>query len=282
VMVQGDTTTTFAASLSAQYHKVRVGHVEAGLRTGNKSNPFPEEINRCLVGAVSDWHFAPTEDARNNLLREGVSSSQICVTGNTSIDAIQMVTDRPFTFSDPVLSRMNGRIVLITAHRRESFGEPLQSICHAIRKLAGLFPHDSFVYPVHLNPEVHGPVYSLLGDLSNVILTDPLKYLPFAHLMKRSHLILTDSGGIQEEAPALNKPVLVMRDMTERMEAIEAGAARLVGTKSETIVEETVYLLTHPKAYEEMAYAPNPYGDGNAAEQIASFLFSHLFKPARA
>ncbi len=275
VLVQGDTSTVFATSLAAYYHHTLVGHVEAGLRTGDKHRPFPEEMNRRLTSALADLHFAPTEAARRNLLREGVRDGQIVVTGNTVIDALLDVVARPFEFTEPPLTSLDGRVVLITAHRRESFGEPLRSICRAIARLAARFSEISFVYPVHLNPHVQSAAGELLSGIRNVLLTKPLDYLPFAHLLKRAELILTDSGGIQEEAPALGKPVLVLREVTERQEAIEAGAARLVGTDEEKIVSETTRLLCDRDAYQRMASAPNPYGDGRAAERIVDFILSH-------
>ncbi|HUV94366.1 MAG TPA: UDP-N-acetylglucosamine 2-epimerase (non-hydrolyzing) [Anaerolineae bacterium] len=275
VLVQGDTSTVFATSLAAYYHHTPVGHVEAGLRTGDKHRPFPEEMNRRLTSALADLHFAPTETARRNLLREGVRDGQIVVTGNTVIDALLDVTARPFQFTEPPLTSLGGRVVLITAHRRESFGEPLRSICRAIVRLAARFSEISFVYPVHLNPRVQSVAGELLSGIHNVLLTKPLDYLPFAHLLKRAELILTDSGGIQEEAPALGKPVLVLREVTERQEAIEAGGARLVGTDEEKIVSETTRLLCDRDAYQRMASAPNPFGDGRAAERIVNFILSH-------
>ena len=275
VLVQGDTSTVFATSLAAYYHHTPVGHVEAGLRTGDKRRPFPEEMNRRLTSALADLHFAPTEAARRNLLREGVRDGQIVVTGNTVIDALLDVVARPFQFTEPPLTSLDGRVVLITAHRRESFGEPLRSICRAIARLAARFSEISFVYPVHLNPRVQSVAGELLSGIRNVLLTKPLDYLPFAHLLKRAELILTDSGGIQEEAPALGKPVLVLREVTERQEAIEAGAARLVGTDEEKIVSETTRLLCDRDAYQRMASAPNPFGDGRAAERIVNFILSH-------
>ena len=269
VLVQGDTTTAFSAALSAYYHQIPVGHVEAGLRTGDKYQPFPEEINRRLTGVLADLHFAPTERARENLLREAVPSENITVTGNTVIDALLEVSKREFQFNDPILSGLSDdHTIFITAHRRESFGQLLQNICRAIRILAERYPDFTFVYPVHPNPKVRDVVYLLLDNIANILLTEPLEYVPFVHLMKRSRLILTDSGGIQEEAPSLNKPVLVLRDVTERPEAVETGAVRLVGTQTETIVTETIRLLENQEEYEQMAKASNPFGDGQAAKRI--------------
>ncbi|MBN2555543.1 MAG: UDP-N-acetylglucosamine 2-epimerase (non-hydrolyzing) [Anaerolineales bacterium] len=274
VLVQGDTTTVMAAALLASYHRVRVGHVEAGLRTQDKWNPFPEEINRRVAGCVADLHFAPTESARNNLLREGVPVERIAVTGNTVIDALQQVVQMPYDFKSGPLSFIeeNTRVVLVTAHRRENFGTPLERICSAVKELAGRYPDTAFVYPVHLNPNVQEPARRLLGGVRNVHLLAPLDYLPMAHLLKRAHLVLTDSGGLQEEAPALGTPVLVLRDVTERPEGIAAGTARLVGTDAARIVSEAGRLLDHPQEHDEMARSVNPYGDGHAAVRIVDRL----------
>ena len=263
ILVQGDTTTVFAAALAAFYRQVAVGHVEAGLRTGNKLSPFPEELNRVMTSRIADWHFAPTEGARQNLLAEGVDPARIFVTGNTVIDALQLA-----------LARMSdGRpLVLITGHRRESFGAGFESICRAIATLADRFPETAFVYPVHLNPNVREPVFRLLGRRANVHLIEPLSYLPFVALLDRCTLALTDSGGVQEEAPSLGKPVLVMRDTTERPEAVAAGLARLVGSDAERIVAEVSSLLTDRAAYAAMVGKVNPYGDGHASERIVAAL----------
>jgi UDP-N-acetylglucosamine 2-epimerase (non-hydrolysing) len=275
VIVQGDTTTTVAASLAAYYLGIRVGHVEAGLRTGDKHRPFPEEMNRRLTSCLADLHFAPTPEARNNLLQAGIPDSQIHVTGNTGIDALQFIRESLAYRAAriPGLERRNGRrpLLLVTGHRRESFGEGLRQICEALREIARTCDVD-IVYPVHLNPSVQGPVKSLLGNLPNVHLIDPLDYGSFLALMQCSHLILTDSGGIQEEAPSLGKPVLVLREVTERREGLEAGTARLVGTNARTIVEETVRLLRDPEAYDRMRNSENPYGDGKASARIARIL----------
>jgi len=275
LLVQGDTTTVLASALAAYYHHVAVGHVEAGLRTRDKYRPFPEEMNRRLTGALADYHFAPTEGARETLLREGVPDERIAVTGNTVIDALLVVTSRAYRFTHGRLHKLRGRVVLITAHRRESFGEPFQRICRAIRRLAVEFEDVTFVYPVHLNPRVLSVVGEMLAGIPNVWLIEPLEYLPFAHLMKRAEVILTDSGGIQEEAPTLDKPVLVLREVTERPEAVEVGAAKLVGTDEDRIVAETARLLTNPEAYREMASAPNPFGDGRASRRIVRFILEH-------
>ncbi|MCL6431555.1 MAG: UDP-N-acetylglucosamine 2-epimerase (non-hydrolyzing) [Anaerolineae bacterium] len=280
VLVQGDTTTVAAASLAAFYARARVGHVEAGLRTYDKWQPFPEEINRRLAGVIADLHFAPTERSRQNLLREGVPAEQILVTGNPVIDALHWVASLPFDGTLPggdlsTVAPPHARVILVTAHRRENLGRPLKSICLALRELAERYGDAlRIIYPVHLNPNVWGPVHQLLGEVPNVILLPPLDYLPLVHLMRRAHLVLTDSGGIQEEAPGLGKPVLVLRDVTERPEAVEAGTVRLVGTKQPRIVAETVRLLEDPAEYQRMARAVNPYGDGHAAERIVDALVS--------
>lgn len=281
VLVQGDTTTVMAAALLAYYHRIRVGHVEAGLRTGDKWQPFPEEINRRVAGAVTDLHFAPTEWARQNLLRENVNPEQIVVTGNPVIDALRSVANLPPTAEIDALYRRIGlqqdhqRLVLITAHRRENFGQPIEDICHAIDYLAQTY-RDSlrFVYPVHLNPNIQEPVYRILGDKPNITLLPPLDYFPMVQLMKRATLVLTDSGGLQEEAPGLGVPVLVMREVTERPEGVEAGTVRLVGTNTERIILEARRLLDDPLAHAEMARAVNPYGDGHAAERIVQALLN--------
>jgi UDP-N-acetylglucosamine 2-epimerase (non-hydrolysing) len=280
VLVHGDTTTTLAASLAAFYNRVPVGHVEAGLRTGNLEAPWPEEANRKVTAVVTDLHFAPTERARRALLAEGVAPEKIHVTGNTVIDALLLAREKlrrdarlarriaeRFAFLDP-----SRRLVLVTGHRRESFGQGFENICRALAELARRHADIEILYPVHLNPNVREPVFRILGGLPAVHLIDPVEYLPFVHLMDRAHLIVTDSGGIQEEAPALGKPVLVMREVTERPEAVEAGTVRLVGTDFARIVEETSRLLTDPAAYRRMATAINPYGDGRAAERIERAL----------
>lgn len=285
VLVHGDTTTSMAATLAAFYCGVRVGHVEAGLRTHNKFAPFPEEINRRVTGAVADLHFAPTPAARENLLREGIDDKSIFVTGNTVVDALLAVAgkisadeglrsgfDRDFGFLDP-----RKKLILVTGHRRENFGAGFENICHALAGIAGEHPEAEILYPVHLNPNVQEPVRRILGGgrRPNVHLIEPVDYLPFVYLMNRSYLIITDSGGVQEEAPSLGKPVLVMRDTTERPEAVEAGTVRLVGTDMARITSGTRSLLKDTKAYQGMALAHNPYGDGNAAQRIAAALLSH-------
>ena len=278
VIVQGDTTTVFCAALCAFYHKIPVGHVEAGLRTGNKYSPFPEEANRVLATHLSALHFAPTQKARQNLLQEGIAPEKIFVTGNTVIDALFLALEK-IKKKAPVIAQLpkaimqsSQQLVLITGHRRENFGEGFQNICKAIKTLAQKFPEAQFVYPVHLNPNVRKPVYSLLGNQENIHLIAPLDYLPFVTLMNRANIILTDSGGIQEEAPSLGKPVLVMRETTERPEALDAGTVKLVGTDSKLICSETEKLLTNTAAYRKMSRAYNPYGDGKAAERIIKIL----------
>ena len=283
ILVQGDTTTVMAAALLAYYHRIRVGHVEAGLRTGDKWQPFPEEINRRVAGVIADLHFAPTEWSRQNLLREGIPGENVLVTGNPVIDALHQVVSRPIPGEIRALLNKLGisetpnpedpRLVLMTAHRRENFGRPLENICAAIRAVADHYGDSlRIVYPVHLNPNVQEPVYRLLGDLANIHLLPPLDYLPLVHLLKRASLVLTDSGGIQEEAPGLGVPVLVMREVTERPEGVEAGTVRLVGTDAQRIAAETRRLLDDPTAYTAMAQAVNPYGDGRAAERIVAAL----------
>ncbi len=279
VVVQGDTTTVAAASLAAYYLGVKVAHVEAGLRTHDKWQPFPEEINRRIAGTVADIHFAPTQTAKSNLLREGVTEESIVVTGNTSIDALRLITamPRPCGLNELVgsVGSTDDRVIVVTAHRRENLGAPLENICTAIRGLSMDFPDVQIVYPVHMNPDVSGPVTRMLSGLSNVHLTNPMDYASMVHMMNASYLILTDSGGIQEEAPGLGKPVLVMRDVTERPEGIEAGVAKLVGTTAEGILRETRRLLEDQGAYERMARAVNPYGDGHASERIVCSLLHH-------
>lgn len=282
ILVHGDTTTTLAASLAAYYAKVQVGHVEAGLRTNNKYSPWPEEMNRKQVGAIADLHFAPTEKARLNLLREGVAESAIHVTGNTVIDALLNVAERVredeslrtslasrFDFLDP-----QKRMVLVTGHRRENFGAGFEQICLGLREIASR-GDVQVVYPVHLNPNVQEPVRRILSDVPDVHLIDPQDYLPFVYLMDRSALLITDSGGVQEEAPSLGKPVLVMRDTTERPEAVEAGTVKLVGTDNAVIAREANHLLDNKAAYEAMSRAHNPFGDGRASSRIVDILKQH-------
>jgi UDP-N-acetylglucosamine 2-epimerase (non-hydrolysing) len=286
VLVHGDTATTLAASLAAYYNRIPVGHVEAGLRTGNIYSPWPEEANRKLTGALASLHFAPTETSRANLLRENVPNENIVVTGNTVIDALLWVKQKlsadiklrnSISAQLPFLNEQR-RIVLITGHRRESFGSGFERICQAIAMSAARFPDHDFVYPVHLNPNVREPVNRLLKGLSNVFLIEPMDYLPFVYLMDRSHIILTDSGGIQEEAPSLGKPVLVMRDTTERPEAVTAGTVRLVGTDVNTITGQIALLLSQEDEYLKMSVAHNPYGDGLASQRIVDHLLRQAGK----
>ncbi len=272
VLVQGDTTSTFVGALAAFYRRIPVGHVEAGLRTGNRFAPFPEEINRTLAGHVADIHFAPTERARQNLLREGIAADSIHVTGNTGIDAFLDVASRPEPSGGYAWSSHAGPLVAITAHRRESFGDGFARICAALRRLTEARRETLFVYPVHRNPNVKGPVERELSDIPNMMLVEPMPYLPFCHLLKRATIILTDSGGIQEEAPSLQKPVLVLRDTTERPEAVEAGTAILAGTDVEKIVSHATRLLGSELDRAAMVGRGNPFGDGHAADRIADLL----------
>lgn len=288
VLVHGDTTTSTAAALAAFYQQIPVAHVEAGLRTGNIYSPWPEEMNRLITGRIATYHFSPTPLAKQNLLKENVDPERISVTGNTVIDALYWVTKKIANderihneLKDSLLSfgydvnRLSAdrRMVLVTGHRRENFGEGFLNICHAIKNLAQANPQVDFVYPVHLNPNVRRPVMEILGEgLPNVFLIEPLSYLPFVFMMEKSHLILTDSGGVQEEAPGLGKPVLVMRNTTERPEALEAGTVMLVGTDREKIETSVTALLTDEVLYRKMSQAQNPYGDGKACGRIADFL----------
>ncbi|MGB9872846.1 MAG: non-hydrolyzing UDP-N-acetylglucosamine 2-epimerase [Anaerolineae bacterium] len=274
VIVQGDTTSTFAGALAAFYLKIPVAHVEAGLRTYNKHQPFPEEINRHLVSVLADWHFAPTEWARANLLHEGIPPEQVFVTGNTVVDALQMMLSRLAPPLPPFVTRLTPeqRLILVTAHRRENWGEPLRHICSALRTLVRRFPEVVIAFSVHLNPNVQNTVRQELGDEPRIHLLEPVVYPTFVHLMARSYLILTDSGGIQEEAPSLGKPVLVLREVTERPEGVEAGVLKVVGTGMERIVTEAARLLEDETAYRAMAQCRNPYGDGHAAERIVEIL----------
>lgn len=280
VLVHGDTTTTLATSLAAYYHKIPVGHVEAGLRTGNLYSPWPEEANRKLTAALAELHFSPTEGSRANLIREGIDETKIHVTGNTVIDALLYVAKK--THADSALQRKlakefgflnpERKLILVTGHRRESFGGGFERICQALLKIVQDFDDVEIVYPVHLNPNVREPVNRLLAGVERIHLIEPVEYLPFVWLMSSAYLILTDSGGIQEEAPSLGKPVLVLRETTERPEAVNSGTVRLVGTNSERIVSEVSALLSDQSAYEKMTKAHNPYGDGNACERILNAL----------
>lgn len=280
VFVQGDTTSAFAASIAAFYKKVKVAHVEAGLRSRNKYSPFPEEINRILIGHISDYHFAPTEEAKINLERENVTEN-VWVTGNTVIDALfwglrkiaenRQLEDEIKSFFETKFN-INSKIILVTGHRRESFGEGFENICFALKEVAKRYKDVQIVYPVHLNPNVREPVNRILGNIENVNLIEPLEYPYLIWLMSKSYIVLTDSGGIQEEAPSLGKPVLVMRDVTEREEGVRAGAAKLVGTEMDNIVSNVNVLLESKKAYERMSKAINPYGDGKAAKRIVKVM----------
>ncbi|NMT65216.1 non-hydrolyzing UDP-N-acetylglucosamine 2-epimerase [Marinobacter orientalis] len=280
ILVHGDTATTLATSLAAYYQQIPVGHVEAGLRTGNLYSPWPEEANRKLTGGLAAMHFAPTETSKANLLAENVAGNQIIVTGNTVIDALLDVVgkmDRDQSLQESLASRFpflreGAKLVLITGHRRESFGGGFERICEAISRVATANPDVDLLYPVHLNPNVQEPVRRLLDDLENVHLIEPTDYLPFVYLMNRASVILTDSGGIQEEAPSLGKPVLVMRETTERPEAVDAGTVKLVGTQVDTIVNQLTTLLTDDAAYKTMSFAHNPYGDGKACSRILDAL----------
>lgn len=278
VLVHGDTTTTFAGALASYYHQVSVGHVEAGLRTHNKYSPFPEEMNRKLTGSIADLHFAPTDTSEQNLLAESVDSERIFVTGNTVIDALHKTVDDDFQFEDEVLQGIdfkNKRIVLLTTHRRENLGEPMRHVYRAMRRLVDEFEDVEIVFPVHKNPKVREVVQEELGGLAKVHLIDPLDYEPFANLMHRSYLILTDSGGVQEEAPALGKPVLVLRDTTERPEAVAAGTVKLIGTDEKVVYDEAKLLLTDGEEYSRMSEACNPYGDGKASQRIIQAILYH-------
>ena len=278
VLVHGDTTTTFAGALAAYYHQITVGHVEAGLRTHNKYSPFPEEMNRKLTGAIADLHFAPTATSEANLLAESVDRGNIFVTGNTVIDALHHTVSDDFQFDDALLQKIDfkhKRIILVTTHRRENLGEPMRHVYKALKQLTEKFEDVEVVFPVHKNPKVREVVNEELGELAKVHLIDPLDYEPFANLMHRAYLILTDSGGVQEEAPALGKPVLVLRDTTERPEAVEAGTVKLIGTDRDRVYEEAKCLLVDGEEYHRMAESCNPYGDGHAAERIIQAILYH-------
>jgi UDP-N-acetylglucosamine 2-epimerase (non-hydrolysing) len=282
VLVQGDTTTVMVAGLVAYYHHARVGHVEAGLRTDDKWQPYPEEINRRLTDVLADLYFAPTESNKRNLLREGVSEQTIVVTGNTVIDALLMTVSRSRQGEGTSRRWCNDgeRLILVTAHRRENFGQPLTDICRALAEIAARYRSEvRIVYPVHPNPNVVRPVHEMLGGIPNITLTEPLGYYDFVRLMSEAYLILTDSGGLQEEAPSLGVPVLVLRQVTERPEGVIAGTVKLVGIVCERIVEETALLLDDGEAYEKMARVTNPYGDGQASQRIAAALLGHPVEP---
>lgn len=280
ILVQGDTTTVMVASMLGYYNRIRVGHVEAGLRTGDRWQPFPEEIFRRVAGVVADLHLAPTEHSRRNLLGEGVPDWRICVTGNPAIDALREITARPEPAEVGQLLAEKGitdsrRLILVTAHRRENFGQPIEDICAALRILAEKYgDRTHLIYPVHLNPNIQEPVHRLLDGIENLTLLPPLDYLPMVHLMRHAALVLTDSGGIQEEATGLGIPTLVLRETTERPEGVEAGVLKLVGTRTDTIVREASRLLDDDRAYQAMAHAANPFGDGHAAERIVQALLA--------
>ena len=278
VLVHGDTTTTFAASLAAFYQQIRVGHVEAGLRTYDKYSPYPEEMNRVLTGRMADLHFAPTERNRQNLLREAIPDDTVFITGNTVIDALLQVADKPYQFEDETLKQIDfekRRVITVTCHRRENLGENMEQIFHAIRDIATEFEDTEIIYPVHMNPKVRETANKVLGNAGRIHLIEPLQYQPFVNLMAKSYLIITDSGGMQEEAASLGKPVLVGRRETERPEAIEAGTVKLAGVSRETIYQMTKELLRDKEAYGNMAHAVNPYGDGHACERIINIILEY-------
>ena len=283
ILAQGDTTTVMVASVLAYYHRVKFGHVEAGLRTGDNYSPFPEEVNRRIASVIGYAHFAPTSASKDNLLRENIPAHQILVTGNTVIDALHQVAELPCPpeISDLIAAAKGKRIILVTAHRRENFGEPLEAIFTALSQLADHYKNSvQIVYPVHLNPNVQEPAQRILSGHPNITLLPPLDYLPMVHLMKQSTLILTDSGGLQEEAPGFGKPVLVLRDVTERPEGIAAGTVRLAGTNSAKIIELASKLLDDPTEYDRMARSANPYGDGHASKRIADHIIQDSLKNA--
>lgn len=279
VLVHGDTSTTFVGALAAFYHKISIGHVEAGLRTFDKYSPYPEEMNRKLTGAMTDMHFSPTPTNKSNLLREAVDENAIYITGNTVIDALKTTVRKDYIFQDETLKSLdfeNKRIILVTAHRRENLGQPLENICNALREIALAYSDVELVYPVHLNPAVRDVAFRILSDLDNVHLIEPLDVEELHNAMDRCYLVLTDSGGLQEEAPALGKPVLVLRTETERPEAVASGTVKIAGVDKDVIVSMTKELLDNPSAYDKMAKAANPYGDGNASQRIVQAIL-HKF-----
>ena len=281
VLVHGDTTTTFVASLAAFYQKIPVGHVEAGLRTGNPYSPYPEEMNRRLTGDIASIHFAPTEKNRDHLLREGISAVKIHVTGNTVIDALLSVVDPEYDFEDPLLNGLvrktaHNPLIVMTCHRRENWGKPMEQIFEAVKQIARRYPEHRIVYPVHMNPAIRQMAEAIMGKENNIFLIKPLDYAPFANLLAKARLILTDSGGIQEEAPALGVPILVLRTETERPEAVEAGTVHVTGIRTEDIIRDTARLLDSEAAWKEMANAVNPYGDGTASPKIVQALLKEL------
>lgn len=279
ILAQGDTTTTFTASLAAFYNKVAFGHVEAGLRTNDKYDPFPEEMNRRLAGVIADLHFAPTPKAKENLLAEGIPDEKIFVTGNTVIDTLLSVAEKPYSFKDPVLQAIyigSRRMMLVTSHRRENWGAPMNRIAEAVKEIALSNLDLDIVFSLHKNPIVRDAILSTLSNIKNVFLIEPPDYLPFVHLLKRSYIVLTDSGGVQEEAPSLGKPVLVMRNTTERTEGITAGTAKLVGTDKNIIINSANTLLNDTVEYNNMAHSVNPYGDGSASARIRELIFKYF------
>lgn len=279
ILVQGDTTTVFVGALAAFYHQVKIGHVEAGLRSGNMYSPYPEEANRKLTGVLSDLHFAPTNTSRDNLLREGYDKTKIFVTGNTSIDALKWVIQKDYMFDDTNLNKIdfsNKKVILLTSHRRENIGEPMENIFSALREVALENKDVEVIYPMHLNPKVREIATKIFGDMERIHLIEPLDYLPFTNLMSKCYLVVTDSGGVQEEAPSLGKPVLVVRNETERPEGILAGTAKLVGTDRATIHKEVNLLVNNEEEYKKMANAVNPYGDGKAAKHIIDAIKKNL------
>ncbi|MCX6351411.1 MAG: UDP-N-acetylglucosamine 2-epimerase (non-hydrolyzing) [Bacteroidetes bacterium] len=286
VLVHGDTTTSSMATLAAYYHKIKIGHVEAGLRTHNKYSPFPEEINRQITGRIADYHFSPTSLAEDNLLSEGIEKNKILVTGNTVIDALHWTVDliENNSYEDDEIRKVSKiiqadkKLILVTGHRRENFGDGFLNICNAMKALAETHPEIQIIYPVHLNPNVKKPVYEILKDIYNIHLIAPINYPAFVFLMNKSHIILTDSGGVQEEGPSLGKPVLVMRENTERPEAVDAGTVKLVGTNSNSIISSVEELLTDDKLYTQMSTAINPYGDGLASKKIVEFIKDNFKK----
>ncbi|MDF2676237.1 MAG: wecB [Bacillota bacterium] len=279
ILVQGDTTTVFSGALAAFYHQVKIGHVEAGLRSGNLLSPFPEEANRKLTGVLTDFHFAPTETSRANLLKEGYENSKIYITGNTSIDALKWVIDADFRFKEEILNNIdfnNKKVVLLTSHRRENIGEPMENIFSAVKEIVDENLDVEVIYPMHLNPKVREIATRILGNMERVHLIEPLDYLPFTNLMAKCYAVVTDSGGVQEEAPSLGKPVLVVRKETERPEGIEAGTAKLAGVDKQNIYNELNNLINNKEEYKKMANAVNPYGDGKAAEYIVDAIRKNM------
>jgi len=279
VLVHGDTSTTFVAALAAFYRKIKVGHVEAGLRSFDKYFPYPEEMNRKLTGALSDLHFAPTRTSKENLLREGVKEENIFVTGNTVIDALKTTVKRDYIFKNDILNQIDyqkNRVLVVTAHRRENWGEPIRNICLAFKDIIEDFEDVIIVYPVHLNPAVRDTVFEVLGDMRRVILLDPLDTAEMHNLLNKSYFVLTDSGGLQEEVPSLGKPVLVLRDVTERPEAVKAGTVKVIGTERDSVYQNARALLTDEGLYRKMANSVNPYGDGRASERIVKALLFHF------